>query len=80
MFRLSDPRVERNSRIEIWTSPDLTFCESGPAAVENTFSELVQILKIAESGLVQICQNKEIWRSEERRVGKECRSRWSPYH
>src|SRR5256885_17193982 len=28
--------------------------------------------------------NTEIWtipcRSEERRVGKECRSRWSPYH
>ena len=22
----------------------------------------------------------EIQRSEERRVGKECRSRWSPYH
>ena len=22
----------------------------------------------------------EIARSEERRVGKECRSRWSPYH
>ena len=20
------------------------------------------------------------WRSEERRVGKECKSRWSPYH
>ena len=28
------------------------------------------------------CYNAEIkrWRSEERRVGKECRSRWSPYH
>ena len=24
-------------------------------------------------------ENKET-RSEERRVGKECRSRWSPYH
>ena len=25
--------------------------------------------------------NKEfLTRSEERRVGKECRSRWSPYH
>src|SRR5256885_12075020 len=26
--------------------------------------------------------NDEVWvvRSEERRVGKECRSRWSPYH
>ena len=23
---------------------------------------------------------KELNRSEERRVGKECRSRWSPYH
>ena len=25
-------------------------------------------------------QNKPMFRSEERRVGKECRSRWSPYH
>src|SRR5258708_39510735 len=24
--------------------------------------------------------NCSIYRSEERRVGKECRSRWSPYH
>ena len=24
--------------------------------------------------------NEEQFRSEERRVGKECRSRWSPYH
>src|SRR2546430_3813455 len=24
--------------------------------------------------------NKRVFRSEERRVGKECRSRWSPYH
>ena len=23
---------------------------------------------------------KKVLRSEERRVGKECRSRWSPYH
>ena len=32
---------------------------------------------------IAICDNKnEITkrRSEERRVGKECRSRWSPYH
>ena len=25
-------------------------------------------------------ENKLLERSEERRVGKECRSRWSPYH
>ena len=27
-----------------------------------------------------ICLILEQQRSEERRVGKECRSRWSPYH
>ena len=27
-----------------------------------------------------ILQFKNVLRSEERRVGKECRSRWSPYH
>ena len=25
-------------------------------------------------------EDRIVWRSEERRVGKECRSRWSPYH
>ena len=25
-------------------------------------------------------RDKAVIRSEERRVGKECRSRWSPYH
>ena len=25
-------------------------------------------------------KDKQVIRSEERRVGKECRSRWSPYH
>ena len=24
--------------------------------------------------------SRKLYRSEERRVGKECRSRWSPYH
>ena len=27
-----------------------------------------------------IKRNRALTRSEERRVGKECRSRWSPYH
>ena len=27
-----------------------------------------------------ICNGEQVARSEERRVGKECRSRWSPYH
>ena len=30
--------------------------------------------------LSEVSQTKTNIRSEERRVGKECRSRWSPYH
>ena len=29
---------------------------------------------------VDVMLLQDILRSEERRVGKECRSRWSPYH
>src|SRR3712207_9585452 len=34
----------------------------------------------AEDGTVTIRYPRFPLRSEERRVGKECRSRWSPYH
>ena len=30
--------------------------------------------------IVEALKQNDIDRSEERRVGKECRSRWSPYH
>ena len=45
---------------------------------------LPRILSISRSdNLSKSLPSKRIWplcRSEERRVGKECRSRWSPYH
>src|SRR2546422_10097967 len=31
-------------------------------------------------GELLVAPAPRLWRSEERRVGKECRSRWSPYH
>ena len=36
-----------------------------------------------EKNLIDILKEQQMklgYRSEERRVGKECRSRWSPYH
>ena len=33
-----------------------------------------------ENVIRQGLERSDILRSEERRVGKECRSRWSPYH
>ena len=42
--------------------------------------ELEKVCAIcAEAAQGQVCDLANI-RSEERRVGKECRSRWSPYH
>ncbi len=38
-------------------------------------------LAVAElQGIAHLDVEYEAIRSEERRVGKECRSRWSPYH
>ena len=46
------------------------------AQVFERFNKLDEFAQGTGLGLA-ICQ---IIRSEERRVGKECRSRWSPYH
>src|SRR5258707_15599342 len=48
--------------------------------------EIVDLtLRVCAEGLVLVAArlhtaHHEVVRSEERRVGKECRSRWSPYH
>src|SRR2546430_8782181 len=35
---------------------------------------------VGEPYALRRCDFQRVLRSEERRVGKECRSRWSPYH
>ena len=42
-------------------------------------SDLIAFLSI-ETHTIDFLIENDIVRSEERRVGKECRSRWSPYH
>src|SRR5260370_25737581 len=37
-------------------------------------------LKLYDRALDIMPSDPDVMRSEERRVGKECRSRWSPYH
>src|SRR3989441_10690100 len=36
-------------------------------------------IALGRAGTLELCLRRAV-RSEERRVGKECRSRWSPYH
>src|SRR2546430_2029473 len=53
-----------------------------------TFDDLTflpcSLTRIPLEGYREKCSTKTVlgtrFRSEERRVGKECRSRWSPYH
>ena len=43
---------------------------------EKYDAEYISYIESGESAAVFVARD----RSEERRVGKECRSRWSPYH
>src|SRR2546422_8477135 len=51
-------------RIILMASRALVACARGPEDYEKVYARILA----------------QVSRSEERRVGKECRSRWSPYH
>ena len=51
-------------------------CFSGAAVTRKTAEVVSKILGVSARDAFRFERD----RSEERRVGKECRSRWSPYH
>ena len=65
-FQLKQNRKESENKTIRFPLPLIQEIESVIANQDVTFSSFV----------LQACE----YRSEERRVGKECRSRWSPYH
>ena len=60
----------RNGNVELLAVLEVPFTLPLDARVEDDEKDALDSLDCAES----------VARSEERRVGKECRSRWSPYH
>ena len=61
--------------VQTWCSSDLTDLQIG--------GEIITVSATDTIGHVNMTHDRGIqdgFRSEERRVGKECRSRWSPYH
>ena len=47
------------------------------------YEQIEKVCKLSQECNIKISSALRIatqYRSEERRVGKECRSRWSPYH
>ena len=95
-YDLSIPRIgEEVSRAEIeqkirdrWQSIFEWFCGSSGEDNEaaKLFDKTNDIIRKITRYATQISEknalgaNRREERSEERRVGKECRSRWSPYH
>ena len=48
--------------------------------IQETFNKDLEELKSKQTIMNNTINEIKNSRSEERRVGKECRSRWSPYH
>ena len=81
LYRAERSRVrEMNTRL-MKTYEDLTFKEAKDNDIKRENANIDgdtamgTMLKYGSEGAKQF-----LLRSEERRVGKECRSRWSPYH
>ena len=56
------------------------YIERYPTVRQEYESERERMVDVAESKFLELVRKGDWPRSEERRVGKECRSRWSPYH
>src|SRR5260221_2488767 len=77
----SDLIRSRNKNESWWIGPDsMKIDRKGNIYVAQWFGG--KVLKISPDGkLLHVFEiGAGDGRSEERRVGKECRSRWSPYH
>ena len=66
--------------------PTTAFADDNKTVIK-TVDDLLAFSKAVNNGdydknkdAVVVLENDLDLRSEERRVGKECRSRWSPYH
>ena len=54
--------------------------EANVGAPQVAYRETITQAAECEGKYVKQSGGRGQYRSEERRVGKECRSRWSPYH
>ena len=63
------------------TKDELLAIRNNEAEVEDRFYKELEFGTGGLRGVIGAGTNRmNVYRSEERRVGKECRSRWSPYH
>src|SRR5579862_2145613 len=63
-----------------WTMARSKYDDGGFSGGNTDRPALQRLLEDVRAGKIDIIVVYKVDRSEERRVGKECRSRWSPYH
>ena len=68
---------EQNDHIWMHKKPETVFDWLAIIAISIALYLMLGHLNVFAGGIAKFL---DIARSEERRVGKECRSRWSPYH
>ena len=73
VFKMKETKEELRQRIG-----EEAYQVTQNAATERAFTGKYD--EFFEDGIYVDIVSGEPLRSEERRVGKECRSRWSPYH
>ena len=76
-LHITEYNVLKNFQIDFDETNSLTAIIGPNGSGKSTILEVITIIF---SKLFRLKNIQEISRSEERRVGKECRSRWSPYH
>ena len=78
------PNVPWQERPENLTGAPVWRYNENPIIGRNPVKGVARIFNSAvmpyEDGFIGVFRGEQTNRSEERRVGKECRSRWSPYH
>src|SRR5260370_35402290 len=85
-----EPRAGQASAIEAGLKAGLEPCRGLPRVVDVRVKGAIGVVQLDENVDVYALRprfvEQGVWvrpfkdRSEERRVGKECRLRWSPYH
>src|SRR5258708_37578869 len=72
--------IDRAQAAVIESQPEIAYGQDGRARVSKEMVVLITLQKRDSDKPSNVIIRGLEARSEERRVGKECRSRWSPYH
>ena len=74
------PTVEQQHVIDSQGHKLAISASAGSGKTTTVINRIAEIIKQGKTSFDQLLVLTFTDRSEERRVGKECRSRWSPYH